>query len=295
VYAQIIILTTHLIIFILSSLSYHTLRFVANSQSPTILIEIKLEIGTSSPQDLNKKVRMGSSDRPMVTSLPPDQYITSLCEKIGDIANEAISSRGVFLIGVSGGSIINFLAEGLPKISTDWSKWKIFLCDERLVTEDDPESTYGCYKRKLLPLLNGFIEENFIQADTSVTGEESAKDYETKLKSLWTDDPSSASYGMSDCLLLGVGPDGHTCSLFPGHAVLNAVDTWVTNIEDSPKPPPCRITLTYPFINKATNILIAGKGKEKWSILEKIKNGEDFPIGRVSNPGGILEWILETV
>lgn len=97
---------------------------------------------------------------------------------------------------------------------------------------------------------------------------ESAKDYEAKLQALWTDDPSSASYGMSDCLLLGVGPDGHTCSLFPGHYVLDVTDRWVTNIEDSPKPPPARITLTYPFINKATNILIAGKGKEKWSILE---------------------------
>jgi len=238
---------------------------------------------------------MSSEDKFVVTALPGDQFVTNLCEKIGDIATEAISSRGVFLLGVSGGSIINFLAEGLPKISTDWSKWKIFLCDERLVPVDDPESTYGCYKQKLLPLLNGFPEENFIQAKLGVSGEESAQDYESKLKTLWTDDPSSASYGMSDCLLLGVGPDGHTCSLFPGHPVLNVADRWVTNIADSPKPPPSRITLTYPFINKATNILIAGKGKEKWNILEKVKNGEDFPIGRVENPGGILEWILEAV
>lgn len=133
------------------------------------------------------------------------------------------------------------------------------------------------------------------KASRFFTGPASAQDYEEKLKGLWTEEPGSASYGMSDCLLLGVGPDGHTCSLFPGHYVLDVTDRWVTNIEDSPKPPPARITLTYPFINKATNILIAGKGKEKWSILDQIKNGIDYPIGRVANPGGILEWILEAV
>lgn len=234
------------------------------------------------------------SQNPTVTSVPSEQFITGLSKKIGDIANESISSRGQFLLGVSGGSIINFLAEGLPKISTDWSKWKIFLCDERLVPEADPESTYGCYKRKMLPLLKGFPEENFIQASTSLKGSESAKDYEKKMKSLWNNDQNNASYGISDCLLLGVGPDGHTCSLFPGHALLNYVDTWVANIEDSPKPPPSRITLTYPFLRKARNILIAGKGKEKWGILEKIKNGEDYPIGRVKNEGK-LEWFLEAL
>lgn len=113
---------------------------------------------------------MSSEEQFEVTALPTDKFVSSLCEKIGDIANEAISSRGVFLFGVSGGSIINFLAEGLPKISSDFSKWKIFLCDERLVPVDDPESTFGCYKRKLLPLLNGFPEENFLQANVSVPG-----------------------------------------------------------------------------------------------------------------------------
>jgi len=231
----------------------------------------------------------------LVSQLSEDDYNGYLCEKIGEIANEAISSRGVFLFGVSGGSIINFLAEGLPKLSTEFRSWKIFLCDERLVPEEDEESTYGQYKKKLFPKLAEFPPENFIKADTSLKGKEASENYEKRLRALWTVDSTSPSYGMADCLLLGVGPDGHTCSLFPNHPVLQVKDCWVTHIEDSPKPPPARITLTFPFINKATNILIAGKGNEKWDILEKVQNGEDFPIGQVDNPGGHLEWILNTV
>ena len=75
---------------------------------------------------------------------------------------------------------------------------------------------------------------------------------------------------MSDCLILGVGPDGHTCSLFPGHPLLDVKDRWVAFIDDSPKPPPQRITLTYPFINKAANILVSAKGKEK-SVIFKVR------------------------
>ncbi len=120
-------------------------------------------------------------------------------------------------------------------------------------------------------MLPNFPEENFIQANVSLGGggEAVAKDYENKMRDLWTGLKGSPSFGMADCLVLGVGPDGHTCSLFPNHSILNVGgDVWVTNIEDSPKPPPSRISLTYPFINKAANILIVGKGKEKWDILE---------------------------
>jgi len=98
--------------------------------------------------------------------------------------------------------------------------------------------------------------------------EEAAKDYEKKLKALWTVEESNPSYGMADCLVLGFGPDGHTCSLFPNHKALDVKENWVTSVSDSPKPPPKRITLTYSFINKATNIFVSGKGQAKWDMLK---------------------------
>lgn len=159
---------------------------------------------------------------------------------------------------------------GLPSLHTDWKSWKIFLCDERLVPETDEESTGGLYAKKLFPQLPEFPAENFLAANVSLpTSDEIAKDYETRLRQLWSpEEASSASFGMADCLLLGVGPDGHTCSLFPNHSALEVTDSWITFLEDSPKPPPKRITLTYPFINKAAHILITGMGESKREIVK---------------------------
>jgi len=63
---------------------------------------------------------------------------------------------------------VDVLSAGLPLVQTDWTCWKIILCDERLVPEDDPESTFGLYSNKLLPIIPGFFESNFIQADSTL-------------------------------------------------------------------------------------------------------------------------------
>lgn len=69
-------------------------------------------------------------------------------------------------------------------------------------------------------------------------------------------------------LLLGMGPDGHTCSLFPGHDLLNEKSKWVAFLTDSPKPPPSRITLTFPVINNAKTCIFATCGKEKAEMVK---------------------------
>ncbi|KAJ8926154.1 hypothetical protein NQ314_021497 [Rhamnusium bicolor] len=188
-----------------------------------------------------------------------DEVISKLCELIETTAKHSIENNGIFNIGVSGGSLATFLTIGLPKIKTDFSKWRIFFCDERLVPADDPESTFGLYKSKLVDSKAvNLKEEQF------------------------------------DMLLLGMGPDGHTCSLFPGHSLLNETSKWVASITDSPKPPPSRITLTFPIINNAKVCIFASCGKEKAEMVKKILiNKEDLPSTKVKPTSGELYWILD--
>merc|ERR1712146_296047 len=81
--------------------------------------------------------------------------------------------------------------------------------------------------------------------------------------------------GVIDLVLLGMGPDGHTASLFPGHALLNETEKSVASITDSPKPPPQRITLTLPVINKARNIAFMATGASKCDALRSIFRDSD--------------------
>lgn len=93
--------------------------------------------------------------------------------------------------------------------------------------------------------------------------DEAAKDYEEKLHKAFGNDDFEF-----DLLLLGMGPDGHTCSLFPGHVLLSEKSLKVAPISDSPKPPPERVTLTYPVINNARNCIFAISGAGKADMIK---------------------------
>uniref|UniRef100_A0A8D8UY63 6-phosphogluconolactonase n=1 Tax=Cacopsylla melanoneura TaxID=428564 RepID=A0A8D8UY63_9HEMI len=202
---------------------------------------------------------------------------TNFANSLEHQAKVSITARNQFLIGVSGGSLINTLAEEiLPKLRTDFKKWKIFFCDERMVPFDHPESTYGLYKEKLLGKFPGLTQETFVPVNTSLSVEEAAKDYESKLRSYFPyeyKDPlpsGQAHFPRFDCLLLGLGPDGHTCSLFPGHPLMKEKTLWVAPIKDSPKPPPERVTLTFPVLHKSRNIILFLTGEGKADIIKRI-------------------------
>ena len=122
----------------------------------------------------------------------------------------------------------------------------------------------------------------------SFLAQEAAEDYEMKLRQIYPD----SSLPCIDLLLLGAGPDGHTCSLFPGHPLLNEKDKWVAPIDDSPKPPPCRVTLTYPVINNASCSVFAMVGAKKAEIIKTLlKDREDLPAGNIKSKEVL--WIID--
>jgi len=101
-----------------------------------------------------------------------------------------------------------------------------------------------------------------------------------------------------DLLLLGCGPDGHTCSLFPDHELLRETDSWVAPISDSPKPPPKRITLTLPVVTHGLRIAFVATGEGKRDALRQIfdtEEGRSLPCGLV-NVGGAekVSWFTDT-
>uniref|UniRef100_A0A6M2DDI4 6-phosphogluconolactonase n=1 Tax=Xenopsylla cheopis TaxID=163159 RepID=A0A6M2DDI4_XENCH len=216
------------------------------------------------------------------------KFVETLCSKIQELASESISERNRFTVGLSGGSLIDLLSCGLPSIETDWSKWYFLLCDERIVSENDKESTAGQYKAKLFSKIN-ITEKQFLTIDPELSPSLCADSYRNKIKSLFPED----DIPKIDLLLLGLGPDGHTCSLFPGHPILHETDKWVVGIDDSPKLPPKRITLTFKIINNARTCLFPISGKGKAEMVKRIlEDKEDFPAGLVKPKGGAI-WMLD--
>ncbi|KAK0748654.1 hypothetical protein B0T21DRAFT_357008 [Apiosordaria backusii] len=196
-------------------------------------------------------------------------YVIS-CQEAG------LARHNVFKVAVSGGSLPKTLAQALlapstgPADQVKWDKWEIFFADERAVPLDHPDSNYFLLKQELLDKISGPqptvhpIDVEYLN-DT----QELADQYEQVLvKSFASRD--SVKLPIFDLLLLGCGPDGHTCSLFPGHELLRETSAWVAPIEDSPKPPPRRVTLTLPVVTHAVRIAFVATGAGKREVMKQI-------------------------
>ncbi|KAK6204613.1 6-phosphogluconolactonase-like protein [Scheffersomyces amazonensis] len=194
--------------------------------------------------------------------------------------NAALQSGETFKIALSGGSLGKVLKKALidnKDIAAEvkWDKWEVYFSDERLVPLDHEDSNYGLFNSLVLKNLPAHIvlPKVYTIDESLVTGKdgqvqdvdlekdlEIASKYESNL-------PKGAKF---DVILLGCGPDGHTCSLFPGHNLLNERSKLIAYISDSPKPPPRRITFTFPVLENATTIAFVAEGAGKAPILKEI-------------------------
>ena len=223
---------------------------------------------------------------------------TELQTEIGNFiarkAREAISDHDYFSIAFSGGSVASIAPAGLLEQSDlnslELAKWKVYFCDERYVALSDPDSNYNAVKKNFLSKVQGIKSENVYTIDPALPLEDAAKDYETKLKS------SLADSARIDLLLIGMGPDGHICSLFPGHPLLDVTDRLVAAISDSPKPPPSRVTLTYTAVNAARCAMFIVSGSGKSEVAQKVLEGNEadpLPAGRVKLTDGTVHWFMD--
>jgi 6-phosphogluconolactonase len=167
---------------------------------------------------------------------------------------------------LSGGATALFFLGALRAAKVDWRRISLFWADERAVPADDPESNYGIADRLLLGPLGAKAPRTFRMAFDFAQ----ARPAEAVLRgaALYYDDVLARELrgGPLDLALLGIGEDGHIASLFPGHRALISDDR-VVAIEDAPKPPQRRLSLTLPFLIQTKNIWVIALGPRKLPVL----------------------------
>lgn len=191
-----------------------------------------------------------------------------------DLSKKSIQKHNRFVVALSGGSspkaIFKLLATQEYAEKIEWNKVYFFWVDERWVPLDDDKSNARMTFEELLNKVPVNKDQIFPMYKDGITPENYAKEYEQDIRNVLGDE------GIFDFILLGMGDDGHTASLFPGEAVLDEKEKWVSAYYLKPQEM-FRITLTAPVINKAENILVVAFGESKKHALNEVLNGEYNP------------------
>ncbi|MEO8206289.1 MAG: 6-phosphogluconolactonase [Chthoniobacterales bacterium] len=213
-------------------------------------------------------------------------FLDSSVALIEKEAKDAIAVHGVFRIALSGGNTPRPVYEALAKKDIDWSKVLFTFGDERCVPPDDKESNYLMAKISLFdraPIPEG----NVLRMRGEIDPEEAAKEYEALL-SEHTSDPIYRH----DLLLLGMGPDGHTASLFPGTPALEEKKRLVVP-NFVPKFNMWRLTFTYPLLDASRHVCFLVNSVGKDEILEEVFSGKsNYPCAAIQPTDGKVTWML---
>ena len=199
-------------------------------------------------------------------------------EVLAEEARRAVTARGRFVMAVSGGHTPWMMLRALANIDLPWPAIQVVQVDERVAPPGHPDRNLTHLRESLLDLAPLAPDQIHAMPVESADLNAAAAEYATTLRQI------AGSTPVLDLVHLGLGPDGHTASLVPGDPVLNVKDADVamTGVYQGRR----RMTLTYPIVNRARNILWVVTGKEKVSMLNRLLNGdESIPAGRVRREG----------
>ena len=228
---------------------------------------------------------------------------TALAQRVAqyfvEMVDEAIDARGRARIAISGGSTPKAAFEllGDPnqpwRARMQWDKLELYWVDERCVPPDDPESNYHMTREALLdhvPLNPGQIH----RMEGELDPEQAAARYESELRNSFR--LEGAEMPRFDLIALGMGPDGHTASLFPHTNAIHELTRLVT-ANHVPQKDTWRITLTWPVLNRASSVFFLIAGADKAEILKEVltglRNVEQLPSQLIWPASGILTLILD--
>lgn len=205
--------------------------------------------------------------------------------------NNAIKNKGYFTVALSGGNtpVPFFQKLSEQKNRFTWNKTFIFQVDERYVNFNHNDNNYKMIKENLFDKIN-IPENNIFPINTSLPFKESALDYEKQVRFFFKNE----SHPGFDLILLGIGTDGHTASLFPGNKVLNE-NKKITAVVEDKNINHKRITLTYPIINNSKKVIFLATGKNKTQIIKEIieEKNKNYPASRVNPVNGDLIYVLD--
>jgi len=227
----------------------------------------------------------------------PDALARAAAQRIVQRSREAVAARGQFHIALSGGSTPRAVYTLLARLSdvddVPWDRWRIFWSDERAVPLDDERSNYHMTRATLLDNAPIPAANIFAMDGAATDPDAAARAYEQAIRSIVPGSPPRF-----DLVLLGLGPDGHTASLFPNSPQLDAGEALVTATPEAPLDPHVRrLTFTPRLINAAAEVLFLVAGADKAArvrdVIEGPRHPYELPAQFVAPQSGILVWMLD--
>ena len=223
--------------------------------------------------------------------------------QVAAAARKAIAQHQPFRLVLSGGSTPRAMHHVLSQLDyveqIDWPLVQIFWGDERCVPPEHPDSNYRMAEETLLqhiPIPAGNIHRIYGE----LSPQQAAADYQRRMAELFNlkPDESGIPFPHFDLILLGLGPDGHTASLFPGSDALAEKHLWATGVthDQPPEPLVARVTLTLPVIQAAHQIIFLVAGGDKANRLAEVLSpavGEPLPAQLATPSNGKLLWLVD--
>ncbi|HEX2912129.1 MAG TPA: 6-phosphogluconolactonase [Chloroflexia bacterium] len=213
----------------------------------------------------------------------PGEVAQEGARRFAALAGQAIQAQGRFTVALSGGNtpraLHQILASEPYASSIDWQKVFVFFGDERCVPPDHPDSNYRMAAETLLskvPIPSQNVYRMHGEDDPAEAAQSYASELQQFFKLAQAGGPSPENFPRLDLIFLGMGPDGHTASLFPGTAALQERSRPVA-ANFVPKLDTNRITLTAPSINRAANVVFLIEGESKAAPLHEVLQGEYQP------------------
>ncbi|MGB9235282.1 MAG: 6-phosphogluconolactonase [Terriglobales bacterium] len=227
--------------------------------------------------------------------LPTPDLFHAAAEEFIRVGREAVAARSRFTVALSGGStpknLYSLLAASYANFP--WDQTYLFFGDERHVPPDDPDSNYRMVNEALLSKISIPATNVFRVKTENPDAEAAATGYEALLQTFFA--PSAGQFPRFDLILLGLGPDGHTASLFPDSEGLKeqsklVIANWVEKFKTD------RITFTFPVLNNAAEVMFLVSGRDKANMVHQVleeNNTPPYPSQRVQPRNGRLLWMLD--